>query len=298
MNENRSMASLQEDDEISKTAAKRKFLLTNEDLAVVPFKLKPNPMNKGYAQMKVYKKCDVEKIAVEKHGDLEEIEDKQNKKTQEINAQIENKDKETRNLWECEEIYEPMKQFMSNIDLPFQRTSQCSGEKQSFHDGENKQILVEADGDVFENDIIIHYFDCMHHRAKGQGAYAIHTKFPNSTKLDQDTPYNDRKKLGHFCWLTTESDQLIVILYVIHKFPRLAPNRPVVPVMNYDALQLGLQRLSNLIEKKLDEGKSSHSLSVGTYLPYKVDQTKFAQAYNTAFSIPVHLHTNFPEPKT
>ena len=44
------MASLEEDNEISKTAAKRKFLLTDEDLAVVPFKLKPNPMNKGYGR--------------------------------------------------------------------------------------------------------------------------------------------------------------------------------------------------------------------------------------------------------
>ena len=48
------MASLEEDNEISKTAAKRKFLLTDEDLAVVPFKLKPNPMNKGYGRNSFY----------------------------------------------------------------------------------------------------------------------------------------------------------------------------------------------------------------------------------------------------
>ena len=48
------MASLEEDNEISKTAAKRKFLLTDEDLAVVPFKLKPNPMNKGYGKNSFY----------------------------------------------------------------------------------------------------------------------------------------------------------------------------------------------------------------------------------------------------
>lgn len=42
------MTTSEEDNDISKTAAKRKFLLTDEDLEVVPFKLKPNPMNKGY----------------------------------------------------------------------------------------------------------------------------------------------------------------------------------------------------------------------------------------------------------
>ena len=50
-----------------------------------------------------------------------------------------------------------------------------------------------------------------------EGAYTIHKKFPKLAKLDQDTPYNDRKKLGHFCWLITESDQLIIILYIIYK---------------------------------------------------------------------------------
>ena len=45
--------------------------------------------------------------------------------------------------------------------------------------------------------------------------------------------------------------------------------------MNYDVLKLALERLSNLVKKKLeDDGGSPNSLSVGTYLPYKADITK------------------------
>ena len=86
------------------------------------------------AQMKVFNKANLEKIAVEKHGSLEEIKAKQDKKSEEMNTKIGNRDEETRNLWDCDEIYEPMKQFMTDIDLPVPKTSQYFGKKQATHD--------------------------------------------------------------------------------------------------------------------------------------------------------------------
>ena len=93
--------------------------------------------------MKVFNKANLEKIAVEKHGSLEEIKTKQDKKSEEMNTRIGDKDEETRNLWDCDEIYEPMKQFMTDIDLPVPKTSQYFRKKQATHDikhGDNKQI--------------------------------------------------------------------------------------------------------------------------------------------------------------
>ena len=99
--------------------------------------------------------------------------------------------------------------------------------------------------------------------------------------------------------------------------------------MNYDALNLALERLSDLVKKKLeDDDRLPSSLSVGTHLPYKADVTKckffmkpliillwntsiftankiltfffslqmtVTDAYNKTFFIPVHLHKNFPQ---
>ena len=239
--------------------------------------------------MKVYQKSTVEIIAIEKHGSLDVINSKRKGKSEATNTRLENKEKETRNLWDSEELFESMKEFMSDIHLP-DRKEPVGSTVDKISGCKCAVINEDPPGELLRQDIIIHYFDCMHNRAKGAGSYAVHHEYPEVAKLDQKTSYNDRRKLGHFCWLLTKSDQLVVILYVTHKFPKLAANRPVVPVMNYDALQLGLKRLSCLLDKKLlDTGRTSSSLSVGTYLPYKADQTKFVETFNEAFSIPVTI---------
>ena len=95
------------------------------------------------APMKVYDKSRLEEIAIEKHGSMEEIKAKQDEKSRAKNSRMENKDEETRKLWDCEELYEPMKQFMVDIDLPIQKTSQYFGRKQACHNiesGGSKQI--------------------------------------------------------------------------------------------------------------------------------------------------------------
>ena len=283
------MSSEGEQSDISKTAAKRKYFLTDSDLETVPFKMKPNPLNKKYAPMKVYQTSTVETIAIEKHGSLDLINSKHKEKSEATNTRLENKEEETKNLWDSEELFESMKEFMSDIHLPDEKETVSS--TVSKESGCKCAAINEDQPDEFlRQDVIIHYFDCMHNRAKGAGSYAVHRAHPEVAKLDQETSYNDRRKLGHFCWLLTESDQLVVILYVTHKFPKLAANRPVVPVMNYDALRLGVKRLSGLLGKKLqDTGRTSSSLSFGTYLPYKADQTKFMEIFNEAFSFPVTI---------
>ena len=45
------MSSEEKQSDISKTAAKRKYLLTDLDLEEVPFKMKPNPLNKNYGNV-------------------------------------------------------------------------------------------------------------------------------------------------------------------------------------------------------------------------------------------------------
>ena len=43
-------------------------------------------------------------------------------------------------------------------------------------------------------------------------------------------------------------------------------------VINFDALAMGLQRLSTLLSKTLDnDGRQGNSLNVGTYVPYRVN---------------------------
>ena len=43
-------------------------------------------------------------------------------------------------------------------------------------------------------------------------------------------------------------------------------------VINFEALAIGLQRLSALLSKTLsNDGRQANSLNIGTYVPYRVD---------------------------
>ena len=49
-------------------------------------------------------------------------------------------------------------------------------------------------------------------------ARQIFKRFPEARQVDKETPYNERRKMGHFSWTSSQtSDQVIVNLYVVHK---------------------------------------------------------------------------------
>ena len=73
------------------------------------------------APMKVYDKSTLEKIAIEKHGSLEVITTKHEDKSQAINTKLLNKEKKTKELWNSDELFEPLKEFMSDISLPAEK---------------------------------------------------------------------------------------------------------------------------------------------------------------------------------
>lgn len=48
--------------------------------------------------------------------------------------------------------------------------------------------------------------------------------------------------------------------------------RQASSVINFEVLSIGLQRLSALLSKTLEnDGRQANSLSIGTYVPYRVD---------------------------
>ena len=49
-------------------------------------------------------------------------------------------------------------------------------------------------------------------------ARRIFKRFPEARQVDKETPYNERRKMGHFSWASSlTSDQVIINLYVVHK---------------------------------------------------------------------------------
>lgn len=49
-------------------------------------------------------------------------------------------------------------------------------------------------------------------------ARRIFKRFPEARQVDKETPYNERRKMGHFSWTCSlTSDQVVINLYVVHK---------------------------------------------------------------------------------
>lgn len=49
-------------------------------------------------------------------------------------------------------------------------------------------------------------------------ARRLFKRFPEARQVDKETPYNERRKMGHFTWTASlSSQQIIVNLYVVHK---------------------------------------------------------------------------------
>ena len=43
-------------------------------------------------------------------------------------------------------------------------------------------------------------------------------EFPEAKQVDKETPYNERRKMGHFSWAVSKSlEKVVVNLYVVHK---------------------------------------------------------------------------------
>lgn len=84
--------------------------------------------------MKIFKLSEVESLAITKWGSMEKLETEQEKKTQQ-NSKLENrKEEEKRHFWDCEELFEPLKRFMVNMELPTERVSSYFKDK-----GDNRQ---------------------------------------------------------------------------------------------------------------------------------------------------------------
>ena len=63
-------------------------------------------------------------------------------------------------------------------------------------------------------------------------ARKVFKEFPEARQVDKQTPYNERRKMGHFSWTTSKSlEKIIVNFYVVHKvskcfFMKTSPSNP------------------------------------------------------------------------
>lgn len=73
--------------------------------------------------MKLFKLSEVESLAITKWGSMKKLETEQEKRRKQ-NSNLENrKEEEKRHFWDCKEIFEPLKSFMVNVELPTERVS-------------------------------------------------------------------------------------------------------------------------------------------------------------------------------
>lgn len=124
-------------------------------------------------------------------------------------------------------------------------------------------------------------------------ARQIFKRFPEARQVDKETPYNERRKMGHFSWTSSlTSDQVIVNLYVVHKWKGVSQRQASSSLINFEALAIGLQRLSALLSKTLDnDGRQANSLKIGTYVPYRVDSETFKRTLEDNMEQPVRIFT-------
>ncbi|XP_031568937.1 uncharacterized protein LOC116303521 [Actinia tenebrosa] len=268
-----------DEQELSKASAKRKYLLVDADLEDLDHELKDNPLSKAYAPMKVFKAGEVKRVAIDKWGSLENIKIEQQKRNERQTNLTEQRENEMRQFWDREETYEPMKKFMDKIDLP--KTNLA--EEQS------------ADGckNILSSDVILCFCDCMNSRPPGRFGKMIYKTFPAASDVNKATPYNDRRKMGHFSWSLVnngDKDQLIVNLYVVHKWTFKSKGQTSFPVLIFGALELALKRLSKLLADEWKKNSQNEfGLSIGTYSPYKVEPEKFNSTLKESFELPVKV---------
>lgn len=88
------------------------------------------------APMKVFKLSEVESVAISKWGSMEKLEAEQEKRRQQTSKLESRKEQEKRHFWDCEELFEPLKRFMVNLELPVERVSSYFKDKGEIMQGE------------------------------------------------------------------------------------------------------------------------------------------------------------------
>lgn len=84
--------------------------------------------------MKLFKLSEVESLATTKWGSMEKLETEQEKRRQQNSKLEKRKEEEKRRFWDCKELFEPLKRFMVNMELPTERVSSYFKDK-----GDNRQ---------------------------------------------------------------------------------------------------------------------------------------------------------------
>ncbi|PFX28118.1 uncharacterized protein LOC111326621 [Stylophora pistillata] len=272
---------------VSKGLAKRKYLLEDKDLEGLEFKLKDNPVNKSYAPMKIFKLSEVESVAISKWESMEKLEAELEKRRQQGSKLAERKEEEKRHFWNSEELYEPLKPFMENIELPSERVSSY------FKDKRDRKQANESIDSLLECDVILCFCDCLHSIPPDSVARQLLKNFPEARQVDRKTPYNERRKMGHFSWTSSaSSEKTIVNLYVVHKWKGVSRRQESSSMISFDALAICLKRLSALISKTVHtDGRPGNSLNIGTYLPYRVDSEMFKRTLEETMEYPVKVYT-------
>ena len=86
--------------------------------------------------MKIFKLSEVESVAFKKWGSIGNLEAEQKNRKQkkcDLESRIE---EDKRHFWDREEIFEPLKHFIENIELPAERISSYFKEKSDNMQGE------------------------------------------------------------------------------------------------------------------------------------------------------------------
>lgn len=73
--------------------------------------------------MKLFKLSEVESLATTKWGSMEKLETEQEKRRQQNSKLEKRKEEEKRRFWDCKELFEPLRRFMVNMELPTERVS-------------------------------------------------------------------------------------------------------------------------------------------------------------------------------
>lgn len=152
----------------------------------------------------------------------------------------------------------------------------------------------ESIDSLLECDVILCFCDCLHSIPPDFVARQLFKNFPEARLVDKKTPYNERRKMGHFSWTSSaSSEKIIVNLYVVHKWKGAPQRQESSSLMSFDALAICLKRLSALLSKTLQtDGRLSNSLNIGTYLPYRVDSEMFKRALEENMEYPVRVYAN------
>ncbi|XP_068739961.1 uncharacterized protein [Montipora capricornis] len=273
------------DTALSKGVAKRKYLLQDNDLEGVRFELKDNPVNRSYVPMKMFRVSDVESVAVRKWGSMKKLEAEQEKRKQK-NSMLDRKiEEEKRHFWDQEEIFEPLKYFMQKIELPVERVSSYF------------KVSSGKEDNLLDCNIILCVWDCLHNVPSDFAAREILKKFPEARHADKQTPYNERRKMGHFSWAKSKSlDKTVVNLYVVHKWKNSSNQQRYALSLNFDAFAVALLRFSSLVSNTLTkDSRQPSSVTIGTYEPYRVNAESFKKALEDNVEFPVRVYTNVIE---